>query len=274
MQQHCLQLSVGAPYLLHAVLAFSASHLNFLLPHERRYGVTATFHYDLSLASYSSEITTRLDATNGDSLLGACHLHTMLAFRNLQSADDTEEEKPFTWLRTMQGTAILRSNLCPYLEASVWHSVAVESRSWEEAFCNHLDSDNSWASLTSWALHRLCGVDPDPMLRENPYEKPLSRLCLLMRCEIGQDKIGMFMSFIGRLPPLFVQLLDRNDSKAMLILCYWSALLSQIDQWWIVSSAVGECLRLCKFLDEIPDQRIRDLLGFPASKCGYVLRES
>jgi hypothetical protein len=56
------------------------------------------------------------------------------------------------------------------------------------------------------------------------------------------------------------------------MLCYWCALLSQIDQWWIVDSAAVECLRLCKFLDAIPDQRIRTLLSFPAGKCGYVAR--
>jgi hypothetical protein len=271
MQQHCLQLSVRAPYLLHAVLAFSASHLSFLLPHERRYRVTATFHYDLSLASYSSQIRIRLDAANADSLLGACYLHTMLAFRNLESADNTEDHSPFTWLRTMQGTAILRSNLHPYLDASVWHPMAIESRCWEEAICNHLDLDGSWTSHTSVALHKICEANPDPMLKENPYEKPLSRLCLLMRCGTGQDKICMFMSFIGRLTPLFVQRLELNDSKATLIICYWCALLTQIDQWWIVGSATGECLRLCKLLDEIPDRRIRDLLSFPASKCGYVI---
>lgn len=268
MQQHCLQLSVEAPYLLHALLAFSANHLSFLHPAERRYRVTAIFHYDISLASYSARIRTRLEA---DSLLGACYLHTMLAFRNLQSADNAESGNALTWLRTMQGTAILRSHLRPNLNESVWQPVAIESRSLEDAACNHLDSDDSWASSTSLAFHQLCEADVEPMLEENPYEKPLSRLCLLMRCQIGQDKIGMFMSFIGRLPSSFVQLLDQNDTRAMLILCYWCALLGQIDQWWIVGSAAGECLRLCKLLNAIPDQRIRDLLKFPANKCGYVI---
>jgi hypothetical protein len=196
----------------------------------------------------------------------------MLAFRNLQSIDSVDEENPLIWLRTMQGAGILRNNLHPYLNESVWRSVAIESRSWEQAICNHLDSDDSWASSISRALHQLCEADPGSMSKKNPYEEPLSRLCLLMQCQIGQDKIGMFMSFIGRLSPSFVQLLDRNDPKATLMLCYWCALLSQIDQWWIVDSAAVECLRLCKFLDAIPDQRIRNLLSFPAGKCGYVAR--
>ncbi|PMD34944.1 hypothetical protein L207DRAFT_436222 [Hyaloscypha variabilis F] len=270
MQQHCLQLMVGAPYLLHAVLAFSSSHLSFLHPSERRYRVTATFHYDLSLASYSSQISTGLDASNADSLLGCCYLHTMLAFRNLQLDDDSQEGNALTWLRTMQGTSILRSNLNPCLNNSVLHPLNLESRSWEEVICNHLDSGDSWASKASQALHQFCGVNSKSVLEENLYEDPLCRLCQLIQLEIGPDNIGMFMSFIGRLRSSFVELLDRNDPKAMMILCYWCALLSQIDQWWIVASATSECLRLCKLLYVVPDQRIQDLLEFPASKCGFT----
>ncbi|KAE9365854.1 hypothetical protein N431DRAFT_352320 [Stipitochalara longipes BDJ] len=272
MQQHCLRLIVGAPYLLYAVLAFSASHLSFVHPSERRYRVTATFHYDLSLTSYSSQINTRLDASDADSLLGCCCFHTMLAFRNLQLEENSQEANAFTWLRTMQGTSILRSNLQPYLSKSIWHSVLMESRSWEETVCNHLDSDDSLASRTSQALHQFCEFDTNSAPGENPYQKPLSRLCQLMRSEIGQDEVGMFMSFIGRLSQSFVELLDRNDSKAMMIICYWCALLSQINQWWIVASATSECLRLCKLLHAIPDPEIQDLLQFPASKCGFTTR--
>lgn len=274
MQQHGLQLSVEAPYLMHAILAFSASHLNFLHPTERKYRIAATLHYDLSLALYSAQIRNGIDACNADAILGCCFLHTMLAFQNVQSAEQVESGNELTWLRTMQGTAILRSNIHPHLDdTSIWHRVAIESRGEEEFFCNHIESEISWASTTSKALHRLCEMELESSVQENPYEKPLSRLCLLMQCDIGQDKIGMFMSFIGRLPPNFVQLLDGNDPRATLILCYWCALLSQIEQWWIVRSATVECARFCAYLDTIPDEMVHDLLRFPASKCGYLIRD-
>ena len=193
----------------------------------------------------------------------------MLAFRNLQLEDSSQEGNALTWLRTMQGTAVLRSSLQTEFNESVWYPMTIESRSWEEAVCNHLDSDDSWATRTSRALHQLF-VDSNTESGESPYEKPLAGLCQLLRCEIGQNEIGLFMSFIGRLPPSFVELLERNDPKAMLILCYWCALFSQIDQWWIVASATSECLRLCKLLRAVPDQRIQELLQFSASKCGFI----
>jgi hypothetical protein len=37
-------------------------------------------------------------------------------------------------------------------------------------------------------------------LQENPYKKPLNRLCLLMQCDIGLDKIGMLSLFSGYRP--------------------------------------------------------------------------
>jgi hypothetical protein len=277
LQQHGLQLSLGAPYLLHAILAFSASHLSFLRPNQGKYSIATTLHYSRSLTSYSSQIRTCLDANNADSILGCCHLHTMLAFRNVQSIENVEDDYALTWLRTMRGVRILRdtSNLRPCLDGCIWRPVLIESTSSEEVACNHTESEetNSWASITSKALHRLCEVEFNPTMQGNPYQQPLSRLCLLMRCDIGQDKIGMFMVFIGKLPYSFIQLLDQNDPRAMLILCYWCALLSQIEQWWIVRSANVECTRLCTYLDTIPDQRIHDMLRFPASKCGYLIRD-
>jgi len=177
----------------------------------------------------------------------------------------------------MRGVQILwnTQDLRPHLPHSIWYSVCMESGSLDDATCNHsaLEDGSSWATTASKALHQLCDVPFDSVLPGNLYQKPLKRLCLLMRCDIGQDKIGMFMFFIGQLPYSFIQLLDRNDPRAVLILCYWAALLSQIDQW-ISYSAKLECMRLCKFLDGIEDRRFHELLSLPSRICGYLMRDS
>lgn len=82
------------------------------------------------------------------------------------------------------------------------------------------------------------------------------------------------MAFAGELPNSFVRLLDERDPRALLILCYWSALLSQLDFWWVIESAHTVCRELCAYLDKVPDQRVRNLLQFPASKCDYVWEDT
>jgi hypothetical protein len=278
MQEYGLQLSLTAPYLLHSIAAFSASHLSLSRPNQKKYSMAAILHYERSLTSYSIELRTHLDASNADSIIGCSHLQTMLAFGNVyQSLASFSGGGEFAWLRAMRGVTILwdTPNLRPHLENSIWYRVCIDTRASDSSVCNHTEPDetNLWASHTSTVLHQLCDRGPNPGIQENPYQVALSHLCPLMRGDIGQGTIGPFMFLIGSLPSSYIELLDRKDPRAMLILCYWSTFLSQIDQWWITRSAKIVCTRLCKYLDTIPDSRIHDLLRFPASKCGYSMQD-
>jgi len=281
LHEEGFRLSVEAPYLLHTILAFSASHLSYLWPQEQNYGMVATFHYDLSLTLYRTQILSGLDAKNADALLGCCHLQSMLAFRGVGSADFNEDRStlPFTWLRTMQGVGILwqANNLGLYLnESYLWRPVLVESGFMETFACDHSGAQSVTSAL-SVALHQLCEVElktpSNPAPKENVYRKPLSRLCVLLHGDITQDKICLFMRFISVLQPNFLQLLDHYDPRATLIIASWCAWLSQINQWWIVDSAKTECRRLCAYLSMNPDRRIRDILGLLASKSGYLIQD-
>jgi hypothetical protein len=276
IQQHGIKLCLEAPYLLHTIIAFSASHLNFLRPEQRKYGIAFALHYSLSLSSYSAQLHAPLDVRKADAIIACCHLHTMLAFQNVQSGDSAVDVGGFAWLRAMQGVAILwnTGNIRPYLEGNIWRKKTLESRALENITYDHTESSaaDSWASNTSRALHQLFSEQSDPISHHNsPYQEPLRRLCLLMQHSMEQDAICMFMAFIGNLPDSFVQLLGQKDPRAMLLMCYWCALLSQIDQWWIVSSAKFICRTLCNTLSKTPDQRIYNLLQFPATKCGYAM---
>ncbi|KAH9223824.1 hypothetical protein DL95DRAFT_351206 [Leptodontidium sp. 2 PMI_412] len=277
LQNHGLELSRGAPYLLHAILAFSGSHLNFLHPHEKKYEIAASSYYGLSLKSYSAQIIAGLDANNADSIVGCGYLHTMLAFRNVPS-DDLADVVSLGWLRTMQGVRILwaTENLSSQLKNSHWRSVCAEARVTQEFQCNHVETGNigGEAEDISRALHQFLEVDFSPNGTGNVYQEPLGRLCMLLKSNIGHNKIGMFMAFIGVLPQAFLQLLDRKDHKAMMIICYWCALFSHNEKWWITRSAQLECVKLCAYLSSIPDKVVQDLLRFPASHCGYTLEGS
>ena len=281
MQYDGLQLLLRAPYLLHGILSFSASHLSYLHHYNKKYCAAAVLHYQLSLISYQERLQKDVNSKNVDLLFGGCLLQSMMAFGYLfheardGPLDSDDKGVGLTWLRAMQGTKILyeREELRPYLTKSIWLPVFLESNCWEESFCNHQeDEEDSWAAHTSKALHRLFELDDSSIVDENPYRQPLALLCQLMRCESSHDNIGMFMMFSGKLPPEFIGLLENSDQKAMLIMGYWSALFGKIDQWWIVRSTKVECMRICEFLDKASDARIRDLLAFPAAQCGYTLK--
>lgn len=270
-----------APYLLHAILAISASHLSLLRPSEKKYSIAAALHYQYALACYSSQLHMPVDDENADSVIGCGFVQTMLAFENIsrlsldQSVCDSGSVIAATWLRAMQGVRILlgTNHIHPYLGRSIWLPVFLESGGWEEVTCQHIEEvDGSWASVASKELHSLCDVSLNHITDGNPYRQPLENLCGLMRSDITHETIGRFMVFVGKLPDDFLKLFEQNDVRAMLLMAYWCALISSIHQWWIVSTANYECRRLCAILDSTLVSRVRDLLRFPAGRCGYVLR--
>jgi hypothetical protein len=272
MQKDALQLSLGAPYLLHAILAFSASNLSYLRPKEKKYSIAAASHYERSLNLYSLQLRTCLDKSNADAIYASCHLHSMLALRNvyLTSVEGSTggiDGYSNGWLRAMQGTRVLRESITLKQEPdqSIWLPVRIEARASETYTCIHNEEDatNVTAYNTSIALHHICKVGPVGPVLGSPYQQPLSQLCQLMRCDIGHGAIGMFMVFIGKLQPCFIQLLDNNDPKAMLIMAHWCSLVGRIDQWWIKESAKLECARFCSHINMLSDHGIQDLLPSP-----------
>ncbi|CAD6443086.1 60e2627e-3c7d-4f23-ac3d-0290e3fafc0f [Sclerotinia trifoliorum] len=278
IMQHCgLGLSLKAPYLMHTILAFSASHLHYLHPEEKKYSTASMLHYNPSLALFSSELLTTLNASNADAIIASSYFHTMLAFRNIQlnPAIETDAGGTLTWLHTMRGVPILwdTNDMRSHIEGSVLLDVEHDCKVLDERICDHDKryDGSTWARETSRALHGLFEVDCDPYRFSNTYQGPLRRVCHLMRLGTGQEAVCLFMSFVGELPASFVLLLEQKDPRALLILCYWSALFSQIDYWWVVDSAIIVCKRLCAYLERTTKFRLHDLLQFPASKCSYIM---
>lgn len=281
IQQYGLELSLKAPYLMHAIIAFSASHLHYLHREEKKYSIAFALHYALSLSGYSSELRATLNPSNADAIIASSYLHTMLAFRNVQPQPkdnpdvDTDVGRGLTWLRAMRGVSILwgMSDMRSLLKGSIMLNMENDREVSIKRTSGHYKpyEANPWALEASKALLRLFEVDCDQYTFKNSYEGPLGSLSQLMRPGTGRDTVCAFMSFVGDLPTLFIQLLDHNDPRALLILCYWSAMLSQIDYWWVVDPATFVCRELCAYLERIPQQEIHDLLQFPASKCGYTI---
>ncbi|OQO08273.1 hypothetical protein B0A48_06143 [Cryoendolithus antarcticus] len=232
-------LSVMHTFLLHGMLAFSASHLQSLRPWEKKYGLAAALHCGLSLQGFSATLSQRVDHDNADALFACCYLHTMLALYNKSRSDQTSMiDNDFAWLRGMKGIPILqRTNvLRPHLNHSIWLPVFVETKAYS-AEIGHLPTPKNEHSAVFPEIEILraqCQVNRlDPDNDENPYAIPLAHLDRLSRLSsIGNSQIGMLMVFIGRMPECFVALLERLDPLAMRILALWCDYAGQVKQWW------------------------------------------
>ena len=292
MKQSALKIGLerDAPYLVHAILAFSACHLNFLHPDDSKWAIASVLHYSEALNLYVRQLQDNDDRENSDQMIGCCTLLEMMAFWNLSKpASDWTEELDLTdnlagdladdlaALRTMRGSCFLRGTPGLYSDGpeSIWRSVYNNDLCFHEAREDEIFEIDSRAVLPSGlncatieSLESLCNVGGGTMSKNNIYHIPLQRLKRLMTLQLDRESIGWFMQWAGRLPMEFVQALESQDERSLLVLSFWAALFLQIDQWWIGQTAKSQCLRICEHLERqtIPD--ISALLEFPSQSCG------
>lgn len=272
---HGIALGLQAPYLLHAFLAYSASHLRHLHPDQKKYEVAATMHYTRSLQAYSSQLVYEVENGNATALLCASGLLAKLSFINtpLISAGVAVGDTVPAWIRSMQGvkTVMQTPKLRHDVETGPLSDVVRlynGTGDGKDATVDLIDTQPE--ATTARALRDLCDIRLGDCVA-NPYASAMTRLEKLMAVEPIHDKIDHFLAFIATLEPSFVDLLQHMDARALLILAYWCVRLSRIPQWWTGPSATAECRRICAHLSTDKDPMVQALLQVPANFCGFEL---
>ncbi|KAF2671243.1 hypothetical protein BT63DRAFT_210969 [Microthyrium microscopicum] len=276
MQEKGIKLGLEAPFLLHAILTFSATHLAYLYPFESQYSLAASIHYGEFLRGYGCELN-RASQENADQLFGTCFLVDMLTFFNASQHLNMNDTliPDISWVKTVKGPDML--GYLTTIETSRERDV------WGFAFraCDHWRQLNgsSTHDVPRW-MYELNGYfessERDNLildeLQEHPFEGPLRELTLLSRWNGHQQSIGGFVAMIEKLPLSFVQLLEALDRHALLILCYWCAHFSRINQWWIKQPAKKQCRVICAYLEQqSSDRGFKAMLLYPAQLCGLSL---
>ncbi|KAI7626311.1 hypothetical protein KC319_g17561, partial [Hortaea werneckii] len=101
IQEHGIQIGLKAPYLLHALLAYSASHLSRLHPDQPKYSEAAKTHFTRSLQAYSTELVYELERGNANALLSASGILAKLSFINTPVLSNEKMSAPPVpaWIR-------------------------------------------------------------------------------------------------------------------------------------------------------------------------------
>ncbi|TKA28212.1 hypothetical protein B0A50_04184 [Salinomyces thailandicus] len=282
IQEHGLMLALQAPYLLHAILAYSASHLSHLHPEQRKYSVAARTHFTRSLQAYSTELVYEVEKGNANALLGASGMLAKLSFINTPVLSEDSTPFPATmppWIRSMQGVKTIMSTptLRKQLETGIFNPIVRYYVGPPEASPSDrtLTTDPPLAPLVT-SLKALCQspilLNTTTTTSHNPnvYTPALTRLETLMLSDPTNDKVDPILAFIATLEPSFLDLLEHGDERALLILAFWCSRIGVLRQWWTSASARAECWRICARLAKSQDARVLALLAFPARFCGFV----
>lgn len=249
MQRPATTLVTSYPYLLHAVLAISSAHLAVLKPEQSTLATTARLHWQHSLRLFSARFDHDLENEDVDAIYFASQLHALLSFMFVRlplvrdgaawSAD---------WLVALRYKHVLFNTpvVVERLRCGMWTSLVDAHYDWlarsrtqlaENAY--HVPSDAIQA-LTEYSQRTY-----RPM--EKQHEQQLQYLMMLERKPPTTDAIGAFLSFITEAPTESISALQERDILSLLLLLYWCALVSKIDQWWLCGAANAERSNILEF---------------------------
>src|SRR5712664_2029816 len=180
------------------------------------------YHWQQAIDLYSKEIGSGVGKHNMDALFSTSMLIGVLSF----SVDEFNPANSWVfsdapdglhWLSLQSGLRYLIEQTNPWLYQSIWFDCF--KKSYDENVDFH-DERPGRVDLHT-GLADLCEIDDTTTVESNPYHWPLRMLSNMLHLERSPKNFPKFVHFMGRLLPDYLELLQRKDPRALLILGWW-----------------------------------------------------
>lgn len=254
---------------MHAVLAVAASHYRYHLKSPRQRCPGEMFHSAQAASKLRHSLST-LSVANIDAAMTTSIILGSLSFAN--ATDDFQiplksRPLPFYWLGSQLGARSLVSMFRSNDGAqSMWLRVFEEN---SEAL-QPLEDCRSGTDGIPEEFTTVFGVVEGSSCDSHPYLTALRRLCRLLYIDPESDlAFFSYTQFVEGMSPQFVGLLNALDTRALMLLSYWLALLCVKDCWWSRFRANLDCRAICEHLEKHGDELLWRYMDFPARACGY-----
>ena len=278
-------IAIEKPYLMHAVHGISAAHLSHLLPATRhpvqnhQSKLADAYHWQKALRLFRSELAAGANKQNMDALISTVMLICVHQFMLTDPQPDPSKsfvyapldkrEECLRWLAIQQGFTALWQSLGELVCESIWDPVLRDS-DLKQVVPHFMNADGH--DEVHKLFLELCHLTQESCEENNPYYTPLEWLLFLRTLEPNMNSFNKLITFVGTLDDRFYHLLRIRDKKALLILANWLALMVEIQQWWVSGRCRTECIAITTFLMHDVDERVRNLLEYPAKTVGISLR--
>jgi len=277
MHDYIVPTALQEPYLIHMVLAVAFGHLKHLESVSTEssqchaYALAQAMHWQNGLELYRAALSNvaQPGKHKGDAIIGTTFLAVICAhimedevwFEEFVSNYDRAVTRILSPLAVSSGVKALNNTAGLFDSTVAFRSVLLEA---DDSMGTYTCQDCGVDGLPP-AFIKLCDLDEDSTPSNNPYHSIVRLLTPLLYLKPTKGHFQKLISFGGRTFDLFRPLLHIRDSKALLLLSYWLALLAQTDQWWLDIRARSQCSAIVHYLSTIPDSSIHALLAFPAS---------
>ncbi|KKZ63283.1 hypothetical protein EMCG_00266 [[Emmonsia] crescens] len=267
-----IRVALQTPYLMHAILGLSNAYLARTFLNSACYIVRETRHFSNALRLYQEELKSQITKDNMDGIMSTCMLLSDVPLLEAgRSPYDSfvfsDDPSALNWLLMQSGLSHLLPYTQPFLAESIWFVPFMESYT---EFLKFTDCRTGKEGLQP-ELAELCEINDDSTNENNPYHEPLRSLTPILDMETNGANFMTMAAFMGNLKLNFTTLIRNREPRALLILAFWLGKMCEDPSSWVYSRMHTECVAICMYLENNPDPRILDLLGYPAHRSGYVL---
>ena len=262
-----LDIAKEVPFLMHSMIALAACHLQHTMIDGRMYRMPEALHTQLASQGLRQAIGLLKDVRDMDSVLTSSMLLNCLSFCYADWKDDEEEmerRRPsWQWLRIQMGIKDLLIQTRPFHAESIWMPMFTATNTFAITETPHNDLDSR--------LARFCGITSSSTSETCPYFDFYTQLAPLVTRMPSVYYLRLYTNAVGGINYGFIEMLEKEDSKAMMLFAHWLALMCSCVSWWITRRTSRECWMICWIFDERVKGDNRMLLERPVQACGYVL---
>ncbi|OQV01430.1 hypothetical protein CLAIMM_06794 [Cladophialophora immunda] len=267
--QKVVSIALDEPLAMHSVLAAAGCHFRYHVKSPRGRCLSETYH----TMRACSGLRLYLEMQQVDKIDAA--ITTSMFLGSISFADMVEDfqvplknrQVPFFWVGSQRGLGSLLTlfRFKPSLQ-SMWLDVFEPVA---EALLGLYD-DRPGVSGIPAEFATVFDLSETSNCDDHPYLKLLRRLWRLLPVDPGNElALLLYMQFVEGMSSQFVVLLNSLDTRALMLVSYWLALICAKDCWWTRLRAKNDCWAICEHLEQVGDKSLWKYMDFPAAACGY-----
>lgn len=264
-----MDLARESPFLMHALIATSACHHHHLGVDNKAFRYPELLHLHHASHGLRNGVTSIKGARDADSVLTTAMLLNSLTFCAADYRDDAaltvqgNHMLRFDWLRIQIGMTALLKKTAPFHPDSIWMPMF-------RATVNFKITEPTESNLGE-ELYSFCEFSDEDSATNNPYFEIAEALRLTVSHKATEQYLPLYLNTIGAITHEFINLMEKHDTKALMLFTHWLALMCSVNKWWSVRRTTRECWRICDILCRSLEPKDMKLLERPAKACGYPL---
>ncbi|KAF1988762.1 hypothetical protein K402DRAFT_391465 [Aulographum hederae CBS 113979] len=248
---HIAQLAFTNPFLMHVILAITATHSRYLAQHPIPLPRTIPelHHWVCCAALFNQKLSQPIRPDDRDPLWATAAFLGIIAMSSFDISDPAKafplkesEPSDLEWLMFAEGKMAVFDLVKPLREGSVFVEMEQE---YSQAMT---PASGSGIEGVVPELAEICELTASSSAASSPYFHAVHSLSLLQtKAAQGAMTKAMTLNFLGKMDPEYKKLLHVKDDRALLLLAMWYK-MAMGHQWWVEHRATVEGAAICEYL--------------------------